>query len=44
LLQPGFAYAGPVAVAAVSSYLTFSPLPELPVKGAIGGCFLWHCP
>ncbi len=41
-LAPGGVYrASPVARAAVSSYLAFSPLP-LDVLGAV--CFLWHFP
>ncbi len=44
LLQVGFAVAVFIAEAAVSSYLTVSPLPRSPVKETEAVCFLLHCP
>jgi len=41
LLRVGFTLTDAVTSAAVSSYLTFSPLPP---AGTGGGCFLWHFP
>lgn len=40
LAPDGVFRAASLALGAVGSYSTFSPLPRLP--GAV--CFLWHCP
>ena len=44
LAPGGVCRAATVARRAVSSYLTFSPLPPGPGKGRMAVSFLWHCP